>query len=711
MFGNPFAAEAGQATEGPNDMIGALPQFACMAEAAPKEQVAQGSASGDAFACALDGWQRRSAPDPRKAAGMVDGDAGSSRADPSGLAESEAAASEVEDAEDQPSSEPEETGTTLTTDAACELPLAHRREALPMTSAAPVPEDAVRLADAAETEVAGYVEERPLPSTAAPVRGEWSREASVTNPGDVAAEAGSLQPVLAEDGLVPEQPGPRTSALVGKSREGNASPIDEALGGDAGEDPTRRRDDARWNSTPQPRVPYEPRHASASSKAACPVAPAEQVEGLGSPGAFRSSEARSDAASGQTRLSVSGQNDMRPKLARAEGPAQAVPLSRDAAGLPAPLSATGKGAAVVDQAAPTADHADDVGRLIEQSSLSVVTVASPAGSTRGRVERSAHVAGYAGVRQITVAASAPDAQAQPSDAEQTPVAGGAAPVKQASEASLPVLTKPDPEDPDRPVEERQPAAAASQPRRILSGTDLPSVPDPRPAAVQDGMPAVWQSPVARAEVDPEADLVPSAAYRSDPLPEHEPRHLDREPQMRPDSPSPQSFTGLPAGAAPDASADLQHPHPLSSPPDEPQVFQTSEPRTVADSPRGTAQPAQPPVPAREEVSATAGDAVEVVLDPDDLGRVKMTMAQEGDQLRVLVQADRSDTLDLMRRHSDQLGAELRQAGFSGASLSFGGREERSRPRAHASFAGEVADLQPSATPSRGATTGGLDLRI
>jgi Flagellar hook-length control protein FliK. len=102
--------------------------------------------------------------------------------------------------------------------------------------------------------------------------------------------------------------------------------------------------------------------------------------------------------------------------------------------------------------------------------------------------------------------------------------------------------------------------------------------------------------------------------------------------------------------------------------------------------------------------------VEVVLQPDELGRVKMTVAHDGGHVRVLVQADRTDTLDMMRRNSGELGVEMRQAGFSGASLSFGGREGQPPPRARAALEAESTDVQPpTAATSRSAT--GLDLRI
>ncbi|WP_235841805.1 flagellar hook-length control protein FliK [Cereibacter johrii] len=152
--------------------------------------------------------------------------------------------------------------------------------------------------------------------------------------------------------------------------------------------------------------------------------------------------------------------------------------------------------------------------------------------------------------------------------------------------------------------------------------------------------------------------------------------------------------------------DLAAPH--NPPPSAPVL---SEPRMSPDPARAPVHPA-PQAPARTAIETQSGeeDAVEVVLQPDELGRVKMTVAHDAGHVRVLVQADRTDTLDMMRRNSGDLGAEMRQAGFLGASLSFGGREGQAPPRARAAFEAERTDTQtPTAAVSRPAT--GLDLRI
>ena len=63
--------------------------------------------------------------------------------------------------------------------------------------------------------------------------------------------------------------------------------------------------------------------------------------------------------------------------------------------------------------------------------------------------------------------------------------------------------------------------------------------------------------------------------------------------------------------------------------------------------------------------------VELVLTPDDLGRLRFEMTMRGDQVTITLAAERPETLDLMRRNADHLLIELRNAGFSAASLSYG----------------------------------------
>ena len=111
--------------------------------------------------------------------------------------------------------------------------------------------------------------------------------------------------------------------------------------------------------------------------------------------------------------------------------------------------------------------------------------------------------------------------------------------------------------------------------------------------------------------------------------------------------------------------------------------------------------------------------IDLALAPEELGRLTISLRQEGDFVRVSMMAERPETLDLLRRHAGDLLADLRQSGFSGASFTFGqsGQDPTSRS-AGAAAATDTAAPPPSAPvdykpvhPSRAQTGAGLDLRL
>ena len=71
--------------------------------------------------------------------------------------------------------------------------------------------------------------------------------------------------------------------------------------------------------------------------------------------------------------------------------------------------------------------------------------------------------------------------------------------------------------------------------------------------------------------------------------------------------------------------------------------------------------------------------LELSLSPDELGKLTISIKQEGNFVHVTLTADRPETLDLMRRNASDLVADLRQTGFSGASLSFGQGQKDQNP--------------------------------
>jgi flagellar hook-length control protein FliK len=80
--------------------------------------------------------------------------------------------------------------------------------------------------------------------------------------------------------------------------------------------------------------------------------------------------------------------------------------------------------------------------------------------------------------------------------------------------------------------------------------------------------------------------------------------------------------------------------------------------------------------------------IDVRLDPPELGRVKISFSFErSDIVTATVSSERTDTLDLLRRHQEDLARELERAGFSKVRLDFSandsgrGFSEQSAPQA------------------------------
>ncbi|WP_424941198.1 flagellar hook-length control protein FliK [Aliiroseovarius sp. S253] len=62
--------------------------------------------------------------------------------------------------------------------------------------------------------------------------------------------------------------------------------------------------------------------------------------------------------------------------------------------------------------------------------------------------------------------------------------------------------------------------------------------------------------------------------------------------------------------------------------------------------------------------------VELTLSPEELGRLRISFQTEGSAMHVTLSFERPDTLDLMRRHIDQLAHEMRAFGMSEVNFTF-----------------------------------------
>ncbi|MCY1128712.1 flagellar hook-length control protein FliK [Frigidibacter sp. RF13] len=70
------------------------------------------------------------------------------------------------------------------------------------------------------------------------------------------------------------------------------------------------------------------------------------------------------------------------------------------------------------------------------------------------------------------------------------------------------------------------------------------------------------------------------------------------------------------------------------------------------------------------LDAHRGGPVEVTLSPEELGRVRMVLQGGEAGLTLTLTAERPETLDLMRRHIDQLAQDLRDLGYRNLAFSF-----------------------------------------
>lgn len=118
--------------------------------------------------------------------------------------------------------------------------------------------------------------------------------------------------------------------------------------------------------------------------------------------------------------------------------------------------------------------------------------------------------------------------------------------------------------------------------------------------------------------------------------------------------------------------------------------------------------------------AGSGRATELMLNPAELGRVKISLNSNEGAVMVHVVADRPETLDLMRRHAEMLAQEFHSIGYGQAQFSFShnGARDGTPARPDSATPGPQ-DLPDAASPNaiHGATTPALlisdrvDIRI
>lgn len=245
----------------------------------------------------------------------------------------------------------------------------------------------------------------------------------------------------------------------------------------------------------------------------------------------------------------------------------------------------------------------------------------------------------------------------------------------------------------------------------------PAVTSERKPAPATGVPPFW---AAREAADPDAtatdDRGQAQRDRSAGNPAA-PRPV-AEPMMEHAAAEPEAETAISFGGdeTPAAREPKQGPAPLQALVGGPSPAVPA--LTSLQAPIPTVLPPQVPAQIAAALAARPERPLELRLAPVELGGLTVNLRQDGDILRVVVQADRPETLDLLRRNGEVLLEELRLAGFSGAALSFGDgggtqdRQSQALPRA-----APAIDTPPPSVAATAPTSGpvlaaqGLDLRL
>lgn len=120
------------------------------------------------------------------------------------------------------------------------------------------------------------------------------------------------------------------------------------------------------------------------------------------------------------------------------------------------------------------------------------------------------------------------------------------------------------------------------------------------------------------------------------------------------------------------------------------------------------------------VSRGPGDGViEVRLQPEELGRVRLAMTPSEVGMTIQISAERPETLELLRRNIEMLEANLREGGFSDLSFSFSQEGDESKnefaahekPRSHDEELTSASLVVEEALRNQPLPTGRLDIRV
>ena len=120
---------------------------------------------------------------------------------------------------------------------------------------------------------------------------------------------------------------------------------------------------------------------------------------------------------------------------------------------------------------------------------------------------------------------------------------------------------------------------------------------------------------------------------------------------------------------------------------------------------------------RDAVQQNPGGPIEITLKPEELGRVRIQVIAADNGVNLSIVTDRPETMDLLRRHIDQLAQDYRQMGYDRISFSFAaggdqrGSEGQKYGQTQAWAQPESLANMPESPPPEQIASDGIDIRL
>lgn len=258
-----------------------------------------------------------------------------------------------------------------------------------------------------------------------------------------------------------------------------------------------------------------------------------------------------------------------------------------------------------------------------------------------------------------------------------------------------------------------------------SKTESPPTPTASPTSGSIELkPFMPPTPLANvALVPPLADIATQQVPPADKTPAHQaaaPIFAERASGMAPKPIPDGAATPVPPAALSDQTTSQPAPDQAAPSVNQMSLQPLPPHQTVQTQGLPAALAAAVPAQLLHHAPAAKTGGIDVLLQPEELGHVRFQIQQHGETVRILLSAERPETLDLLRRHSDQLLQEFRLSGFSQASLNFGqwGQQQRSPtppPELATLFDADRLEApttpRHSPTPAAASSGQGLNIRL